>query len=768
MASTQAAPAWASIALDLLQSLEDAADLTVLGAGPATLSALPDALGGDPAQQADLTAGASSPVGFLDLLRGKAHYLMLPASVVADLRDADVAVQFSDIQQASPADSQDTPADLVTVQLGTAVPAYLAALGAALGRQPVPPDSVPLGAIYQQAALAWLGAVAPVRPDWPGILSAGTDAYSDTQVTGGATADPQQACLAAAGAYVAARTAAWYDALHALSNAITAQDTIDHDQLTSLLESARSHYEAVAGQQVFGAVDGSTIESPDLPDDLRQALDTHMLEGLPLTRSFDETPLRPLSDAILAGQVPSGQASEDDQLITDIAQNLVVQLGWGVDPDRDDLERTVKDALRSALEAQGTAGTYDPVAGAQVTPASLAKGVRAALGLADSDPVGWPQVLAVLREIFADQNPFSFIEVLERVADFPADMQPSWDAIDPDEAGADIEADAAKTMADVLYGSDDPVTYAFPAPVAAAAGVIERSELLKAAMKRSKKFFSSLLTPSTQQTGNVVERMIQADYVVQHPNNRVLMDFDVWDTAQATKWRALGGRPDEDLVRATLVSVTGDRYKPDICDLDSQEVFEIKPFRKVFLGLSQLYLRYLIPLNIRLFGYGVAKAMLESIDANGKYTANLTPATKPFLPGMDFKSPRWYPLPTGGWVFVILVAPGVIGYQVVSEVAKDAVEVETQEARKRIEELMAAMIAASVAALGARNVGGRPFTPDDLPPLAPVGSPGVASSADVLFAIFFLAIAALGGLILAPEIELPIMARIALPVLAAP
>ena len=284
-------------------------------------------------------------------------------------------------------------------------------------------------------------------------------------------------------------------------------------------------------------------------------------------------------------------------------------------------------------------------------------------------------------------------------------------------------------------------------------------------MELNKKFFSELLTASTQKTGNVVERIIQADYMLQHPNNRVLMDLSVWDAAQT--WRALGGSKDEDRVRAALVNLAGNRLKPDICDLDSNEVFEIKPFRKVFLGIAQVY-GYLALLNTAIFGYAVAKAILTSVNAAGAPTANLTLPEDPFLPGRGFKSPRWYPLPGGSWVFVILVVPGVIGYQVVSEVGDYAVELETQEARKRLEELMAAMIAASVAALGARNVGGRPFTPDDLPDLAPAGSPGVTSSSSVVVAIFFVAIAALLGLALAPEGTVPILARTLLGALGDP
>ncbi len=463
-----------------------------------------------------------------------------------------------------------------------------------------------------------------------------------------------------------------------------------------------------------------------------------------------------------AGQVT--QPTEDDHLIAEIARNVVALAGWGTDPDRDALEGSVVAALHAALEAQGTGGTYNPVAGAQITPVGLARGIRAVLNLSDSAPVGWRQVSAVLQELFQDQDPFSGFKLLDKVKQMPQDLQPSWDATDPEEADPGVISLAAQTIQDVVYGSDDMGAAAFPAPAATGTvASIAISNLIKATMRRNKKFFSTILQPQTQKWGNEVERIIQADYILQHPGHRVLIDFDVWDTAMQA-WRVLDNHGLEDLVRQSLVSLAGDRYKPDICDLDSREVFEIKPLRKVFTGLAQLYLHYLIPLNVCLFGFATAKAVLESMDY--PFTGNLSLPEQPFLPGKDFKSPRWYPLSKGSWVFVMLAAPGVIGYQVISDVGDDAVEKESLEDRKRLLELMAAMIAAAVAALGARNVSGRPFTPDDLPPLAAASGPGVTTSTDLVFWIMFLGIAALAGLVLAPEVTLPILTRIPLPALA--
>ena len=62
---------------------------TVFDAPAGTLAPLPKALGGDPKLWPALTAAASSKTASLfRLLKAKAHYLMLPKSIIAALDDA--------------------------------------------------------------------------------------------------------------------------------------------------------------------------------------------------------------------------------------------------------------------------------------------------------------------------------------------------------------------------------------------------------------------------------------------------------------------------------------------------------------------------------------------------------------------------------------------------------------------------------------------------------------------------------------------------------
>ena len=398
----------------------------------------------------------------------------------------------------------------------------------------------------------------------------------------------------------------------------------------------------------------------------------------------------------------------------------------------------------------------------EIKPVSLARGIRTALNLSDSAPVGWDQVLAVLQEILLDQGPLGVVAVLKNAKAMWPDAPPSEDDTDPEEQDPKVISFSAQSIQDILYKSDaDDMGVA-----AGAVFPIALSPLIKQIMRRNKKFYTTIIAPHTADEGREIERLIQADYILQHPNNRVLMDFDVWNNVTKT-WRPLGGLPDEDLVKTNMVSPAGDRYKPDILDLTSREVFEIKPLSKVFTGLAQLYLHYLIPVNTAILTFALAKSFMEGMAY--PYTGSFSLPDQPFLPGKDFKSPRWYPH-GNGWVFAMLAGPGVIGYQVVSMsgVRSFVLDMDAVEDRKRLMELMAAMIAGGVAALGARNVSGRPFTPDDLPPLSAAGGPDVPISTDLTFWLIFLgfAIVVTGGLLAVTAV--PEASVVIGPVLAVP
>jgi hypothetical protein len=704
----KAAVSWADAGIELVRTLEGTADLTIFGDGPTTLARLPDALGGDPAEAETLAAQAGARMGFLETLRAKAHYLMLPERLVDDIRRLGIRVIFLD---AVPGGAG-APVETGILTLSTSLPHYVATLGADLGRRTTTAVAAPLAALYEQLTLLWL-ATSERGQELTGV---GALAYATTTTADGEPVAPAEAFRQAAAGYVAARTTAWFEIVHGLSNAIQTRAGIDEERAAELLEGLRAQYNGVAARRVFGSVGGSPILTPELPTELRGRLDTALLDDLPATRLFEDTALPTLRDAILAGLAGSSDAAQDEQLVRDIARNLVIRAGWGIDPDRYELERHVVSTLQGALAALGASGVPDPVAGVRVTPASLTRNIRRALNLKDSDPVGWAQVEAVMREVLQTRDPFDGLDLLESMEQMPPELTLDPNAVDPDEWDDEIDALAAELEAETLFGQQPLVAPGVVAAASGAGGKIGQSEGLREALRRGRTIFSKFLKASTQATGNYVERIIQADYVLQHPDNDVLMDHSVWNKRRM-RWSPLGGTPEQDRIREWLTSAaTGRQYKPDILDLTSREVFEIKPLRSVFRGLAQLYVRYLIPLNVGEFGFTLAKSLLESLDGAGN--ATISTPKDPYLPGVDFRTPRFYPLLNGGWVLVLLVAPGVIGYEVMAQQPRTALEpLRSRPRREKMMDAMAAMIAAAAAAAGARNVGGRPFTPDDLPDL---------------------------------------------------
>jgi hypothetical protein len=64
---------------------------------------------------------------------------------------------------------------------------------------------------------------------------------------------------------------------------------------------ARRCVPAVLQRRVYGTVKHVDIKSPELSDALRDALNKKVLDGLPLTKPFDQTPLAGLRDALAHG-----------------------------------------------------------------------------------------------------------------------------------------------------------------------------------------------------------------------------------------------------------------------------------------------------------------------------------------------------------------------------------------------------------------------------------------------------------------------------------
>jgi hypothetical protein len=349
MTDTLPNPLWATIAIQLVRSLESEYDVTALAGAPPDVTPLPEPLGGDPAQRPALALRAGNRLGFLEILRAKAHHLLLPERLVDDIRDSGIRLVFSDMFQGGEATTRYLLDTVVAVQLRPGTSAFLAGLGGNLGRRVVAPDLAALDTIYHELCHAWMIEVVADDPYWRDLRARGIEHYADARVASGVTVDAYHAYLEAAGSYVGSRVAEWYEALHTLSNAALLRGTIPDDALTDLVESARATYERRRARAVYGMVSESAIVSPGLPEDLRRGLDAYVLSSLPLTRPFDLTPLRAYYDALL-GSGTGGSGG-----------------GAPLPPD-------VRRHLAATVLAEAAEGQDDDVAWVYLTLVTLAKG----------------------------------------------------------------------------------------------------------------------------------------------------------------------------------------------------------------------------------------------------------------------------------------------------------------------------------------------------------------------------------------------------------
>jgi hypothetical protein len=301
MSGTLPNPLWGTILREFGRRLESAVDLTVFGAGPGTVTPMPDALGGDPLQWPQLTQDASTATGFLNLLRAKAHFLVLPERILDDIRVAKLPFDFSGWFISGEAETRYLGNTVVAIRLAPDTLTFVAQLGAGIGRGgPVEPQAPALGTVYHELCHAWMLEIVKGFETWQRLERDGVTHYAAARVTDGTSVNPRAAYLEAAGSYVGARVLAWYQTLFRLAGFLAVKGTTPADSLATVTRGAREDYDQRMDREVYGVVGGRELMSPGLPPALREALDAQVLEGLPLTRPFDETPLRALYDAILA------------------------------------------------------------------------------------------------------------------------------------------------------------------------------------------------------------------------------------------------------------------------------------------------------------------------------------------------------------------------------------------------------------------------------------------------------------------------------------
>jgi hypothetical protein len=292
-------------------------NVSIFNSPPGTLAPLPDKLGGDAAAWPTLAAAAGKgETAFFALLAAKAHYLMLPEPVIGAL---DVpALSLSEGPLQDPTAGGETNLLVATPpQVEIRIPQQsvrLAQAGYSFGKSTGGPANLQsqdssayyhvLSIIYHEMTHAWfylydstVSAILAIATIYKGAV--------DTQ--GKPIDNPYSAMTEASAYYVGDRIERWLTALGALDN-LTRTTLSSSSSLEIQLQAIQDEYDRP--RSVYGIVYQETapgtgtyynavIAAPPLPDALRDVLNTRILDGLPLTKAFNDTPLADVRNALL-------------------------------------------------------------------------------------------------------------------------------------------------------------------------------------------------------------------------------------------------------------------------------------------------------------------------------------------------------------------------------------------------------------------------------------------------------------------------------------
>jgi hypothetical protein len=278
------------IAIDKFRGLFESADRGTVFGGPGPVSPLPNALGGDRKQWPLLAAPAKSKEGFFALLEAKAHFLMLPKTIVRTLKET-WRTQIS--ESVAPGAAADTLTDETPRQAEMRIPGStdsLAKVGYDLGRvnTSLVEDYVMLARIYHEMTHTWIWLAEFYDDEMQNLANNGYVAYLSAKDGNGNDLEGRIAFSEAAAYYVADRILRWCKSLHDLDVLMRTKPEDPNDVLTSV-QGMVEYYEKT--DETYGVVMDKKIASPPLSKQLRDAINKKILDGRPLTKPFAETPL---------------------------------------------------------------------------------------------------------------------------------------------------------------------------------------------------------------------------------------------------------------------------------------------------------------------------------------------------------------------------------------------------------------------------------------------------------------------------------------------
>lgn len=393
-----------------------------------------------------------------------------------------------------------------------------------------------------------------------------------------------------------------------------------------------------------------------------------------------------IPDAVTGTAATDGGQQAADQLDQALTAQLADQLvaSW---PSLDDQSQAAfKSALPTAMTAAAaaagrlafrvpTSGTEEPGAGTFLMPGRIGALLTRAFGTdAPVDALLRLTADALKRlQLGLDQilrvNDQATVEMLlgpnpdDDDPDMLASLQMLVDDLNglADASQTDASPAAARSTKAPATGSGG-LTIRIPSPWRQAIGPAR--DALRAQWGKS---------PSNSPAGNLAHALIQADYLRQFPQRKVLIDtrFRLPGNGRyLTPLDPLNPDPDAEAVLQALELGRTQPSQPDILDLTTRQVYEIKPLNQFLQGICQLFSNYLLPLNASLLTELIARQMLATLSPQTGLPAGWSnptnvPASDLWTPGTEWTPVPFYPVPPDLYIWVVRPLPGLVLYKYV-------------------------------------------------------------------------------------------------------
>jgi hypothetical protein len=331
--------------------------------------------------------------------------------------------------------------------------------------------------------------------------------------------------------------------------------------------------------------------------------------------------------------------------------------------------------MQRVAEAAGEAMVYGPVAGARTSVSLL---LRRALGLGPQAAVPAEAATILLERIMGLPDPHEVVRAVLRRRSLPEDQRQQLYAPGPDADDPLVQATLAALTGTDSPAPDQPSLRVTTVGAAIRPNPVRFGEAFRSAMLKVRRGFSRFtgqFDKPSDEDGQLAHTIIGLHYIASHTDNPVIVDRFAWTPAYALL-ETLRTTAGNDSLFATVQTwlinaTTGLVGQPDILDLRTREVYEIKPLHRIFEGAAQLGARYLLPLNTAVLGTeGLARKFIEALTPLGAASSAWQaprPNLKLFLPGTQWRPSQVYPLPDGRFMFALLAVPGVIGYQILGQ-----------------------------------------------------------------------------------------------------